>query len=152
MQVSKFSDYSFRALIYLGNKRDTQCTVDELAAELNTSTHHMKKVVHKLANLGYIQSQKGRNGGLRLGMEPKDINLGTVLQSTRKTWASWTASLSRTVPSSMVAPSRELPTEPSLRLFRNSPITPCRTCCNRSTTHCTSHHNSPAASRLQLLL
>ena len=84
MQLSKFSDYSFRALIYLGNKRDTQCTVDELAAELNTSTHHMKKVVHKLANLGYIQSQKGRNGGLRLGMEPKDINLGTVLQSTEE--------------------------------------------------------------------
>ena len=84
MQLSKFSDYSFRALIYLGNKKDTQCTVDELAAELNTSTHHMKKVVHKLANLGYIQSQKGRNGGLRLGMEPKDINLGMVLQSTEE--------------------------------------------------------------------
>lgn len=84
MQLSKFSDYSFRALIYLGSKKDTQCTVDELATELNASTHHMKKVVHKLANLGYIQSQKGRNGGLRLGMEPKDINLGTVLQSTEE--------------------------------------------------------------------
>ena len=70
MQLSKFSDYSFRALIYLGHKPHILCTVEELAQELHASGHHMKKVVHKLANLGYIQSQKGRNGGLRLRLLP----------------------------------------------------------------------------------
>lgn len=84
MQLSKFSDYSFRSLIYLGNNREALCTVEELAQELHASGHHMKKVVHKLAVLGYIQSQKGRRGGLKLGMEPKDINLGTVLQVTEE--------------------------------------------------------------------
>ena len=43
MQLSKFSDYSFRALIYLAHHSDELCTVDELAKALNTSEHHMKK-------------------------------------------------------------------------------------------------------------
>ena len=48
MQLSKFSDYSFRALIYLAHHSDELCTVDELAKALNTSEHHMKKVIHHL--------------------------------------------------------------------------------------------------------
>ena len=48
MQLSKFSDYSFRALIYLAHHNDELCTVDELAKALNTSEHHMKKVCTSL--------------------------------------------------------------------------------------------------------
>lgn len=43
MQLSKFSDYSFRALIYLAQHRDQLCTVEELSMNLNTSEQHMKK-------------------------------------------------------------------------------------------------------------
>ncbi len=82
MQLSKFSDYSFRALIYLAKNRDRLCTVEELARELETSEHHMKKVVHKLAGCDYILSIKGRGGGLCLGMTPEQINLGEVLKVT----------------------------------------------------------------------
>lgn len=84
MQLSKFSDYAFRALIYLAKNEDKLCTVEELARELETSEHHMKKVVHKLATAEYIHSMKGRNGGLRLGMEPTEINLGRVLELTEE--------------------------------------------------------------------
>ena len=42
MQLSKFSDYSFRALIYLAQHRDQLCTVEELSMNLNTSEQHMK--------------------------------------------------------------------------------------------------------------
>lgn len=84
MQLSKFSDYSFRALIYLANKPDILCTVEELAQGLDASSHHMKKVVHNLSIQGYIQSQKGRKGGLKLGMAPNEINLGAILQATEE--------------------------------------------------------------------
>lgn len=82
MQLSKFSDYSFRALIYLAKNQDRLCTVDELAAQLKTSEHHMKKVIHQLAQTDYVVSIKGRGGGIRLGMTPTDINLGSVLRRT----------------------------------------------------------------------
>lgn len=84
MQLSKFTDYAFRALIYLGNNNDRLCTVEELARELVTSPHHMKKVIHKLSILGYIESSKGRMGGIRLASKPGDINLGEVLQNTEE--------------------------------------------------------------------
>lgn len=84
MQLSKFTDYAFRALIYLANNKDDNSTVDKLAAELEISEHHLKKIVNKLAKTEYILSIKGRNGGLRLGLEPKDINLGKVLLVTEE--------------------------------------------------------------------
>lgn len=82
MYLSKFSDYGFRILIYLGNHRDELFTVDELSSTLGLSTHHIKKIIYKLAKNGYIASSKGRNGGIKLGMDPKDINLGKLLEIT----------------------------------------------------------------------
>lgn len=82
MYLSKFTDYSFRILIYLGNHQNQLFTVDELSDILNLSTHHLKKIIYKLAKNGYIVSLKGRNGGIKLMMNPKDINLGALLEIT----------------------------------------------------------------------
>ena len=82
MYLSKFTDYSFRILMYLGNNPDKLSTVDELASILGLSTHHVKKIVYKLSKNNYISSLKGRNGGIKLGMDPKDINLGNLLEIT----------------------------------------------------------------------
>ena len=84
MQLSKFTDYAFRALIYLAKNKSENCTVDKLADELNISTHHLKKVINKLAKTEYIISTKGRNGGLKLGLLPEEINLGKVLLLTEE--------------------------------------------------------------------
>lgn len=82
MHLSKFSDYSFRILITLASSSEKMFTVEKLADELQISSNHLKKVVHLLAKEGYINSTKGRYGGLRLGKEPKEINLGKLLLIT----------------------------------------------------------------------
>ena len=82
MYLPKFTDYSFRILMYLGNNPDKLSTVDELSSILGLSTHHVKKIVYKLSTNNYILSLKGRNGGIKLGMDPKDINLGKLLEIT----------------------------------------------------------------------
>lgn len=82
MTLSKFSDYAFRILILLGNNPDITFTVDTISKTLNLSTHHVKKIVYKLAIEGYIKSSKGRNGGIRLGKNASDINLGKLLKIT----------------------------------------------------------------------
>lgn len=82
MQLSKFTDYAFRALIYLAENDNRLCTVEELAEKLNASEHHIKKIIHRLAKTEYIVSIKGRSGGLKLGLNPAEINLGEVLKIT----------------------------------------------------------------------
>ena len=82
MYLSKFTDYRFRILMYLGNNPYKISTVDELSSILGFSTHHVKKIVYKLSTNNYILSLKGRNGGIKLGMDPKDINLGKLLEIT----------------------------------------------------------------------
>ena len=84
MQLSKFTVYAFRALIYLAKNSEENATVDILAERLEISSHHLKKVINKLAKTEYIISSKGRNGGLKLGMDPAEINLGKVLLLTEE--------------------------------------------------------------------
>lgn len=84
LNLSKFSDYAFRILIYLAKNQDKICTVEELASNLEISEHHLKKIVHRLGKTEYVISTKGRNGGLKLGLEPKDINLGKILIITEE--------------------------------------------------------------------
>lgn len=82
MYLSKFTDYSFRALMYLAENGDKLCTVEELAKRLDISEHHLKKIIHKLAKTDFLVSMKGRSGGLKLGLEPEEINLAKVLMIT----------------------------------------------------------------------
>nr|WP_317357398.1 Rrf2 family transcriptional regulator [uncultured Tyzzerella sp.] len=79
MNLSKFTDYSFRTLIYLSNNSKNLYTVEELSKNLNISENHIKKIVHALAKEGYILSTKGRNGGIKLAKPPESINLKEVL-------------------------------------------------------------------------
>ncbi|MEG0847449.1 MAG: Rrf2 family transcriptional regulator [Niameybacter sp.] len=80
MQLSKFTDYTFRVLIYMATYQDELYTVEKLATKLEVSEHHLKKVIHKLAKTDYLVSIKGRTGGLKLGLRPEEINLGEVLR------------------------------------------------------------------------
>ena len=84
MNISKFSDYAYRTLIYLAKNRDKLCTVEELSKDLYISEHHLKKIVHKLGKTEYVISIKGRNGGIKLGLEPSEINLRSVLNITEE--------------------------------------------------------------------
>jgi len=82
MQLSKFTDYTFRALIYMATSKKELFTVEQLAEVLEVSEHHLKKVVYKLAQTQYVISMKGRGGGIKLAVPPEAINLGEVLRIT----------------------------------------------------------------------
>lgn len=82
MYLSKFTDYSFRILIYLGNHPNELFTVEELSSVLGLSSHHIKKIIYKLSKNDLIESSKGRNGGIKLVKDPKYMNLGDILEIT----------------------------------------------------------------------
>lgn len=84
MYLSKFTDYSFRSLVYLAKNTDRLCTVEELSSNLDISEHHLKKIIQKLAKTDYVISLKGRSGGLKLGCDPSEVNLSDVLKITEE--------------------------------------------------------------------
>lgn len=85
MRVTKFSDYALRVLIYLACKPNNDLTtISELAEAYSISVHHVRMVVHKLGQLGYINSVQGKGGGFELAHEPSEILIGDVIRETEK--------------------------------------------------------------------
>ncbi|MFN2337809.1 MAG: Rrf2 family transcriptional regulator [Gammaproteobacteria bacterium] len=85
MKLTSFSDYSLRVLIYLAVRDDSLATIGEIAESYDISRNHLMKVVHHLGVLGYLETVRGKHGGVRLAMEPKDINIGSLLRETEHT-------------------------------------------------------------------
>ncbi|QBQ54170.1 RrF2 family transcriptional regulator [Nitrosococcus wardiae] len=82
MQLTQYTDYSLRVLIYLSLHDEQLATISEIANSYNISRNHLGKVVHNLASLGYIDTTRGKGGGMRLSQAPEKINLGRVVQQT----------------------------------------------------------------------
>ena len=81
MELSQFSDYALRVLIYTG-LRDERSTVAEIAQTYGISQHHLVKVVHHLAKAEYLTTFRGRGGGFTLGKAANAVTVAEVLRST----------------------------------------------------------------------
>lgn len=80
MQLTSFTDYCLRVLMFLSHRQEQLTTIAELASSYRISANHLMKVVHHLAKLGYIQTVRGKGGGMRLARAPRDINLAAVIE------------------------------------------------------------------------
>lgn len=82
MKLTLFTDYSMRVLLYLAARPDRLCSIAEVAQTYRISQNHLMKVVTELVQSGYVESIRGRNGGIRLGKPPEDINIGALVRRT----------------------------------------------------------------------
>lgn len=83
MQLTTHSDYAMRLLIYLAiHPGDKPATVKDAAERYGISTNHLAKVAQKLVQEKIVLSQRGRGGGLKLAMQPADINIGKLIRKT----------------------------------------------------------------------
>lgn len=81
MKLSLFTDYSLRVLMFAALKGES-FSLSEVAESYDISRHHLVKVVNYLAKLGYLETRRGRGGGIALGMQPEDIRIGMVVRRT----------------------------------------------------------------------
>lgn len=84
MKLSLFTDYSLRVLMFAALKGET-FSLSEVAEAYDISRHHLVKVVNYLAKLGYLETRRGRGGGIALGMKPEEIRIGMVVRRTEDT-------------------------------------------------------------------
>lgn len=78
MQLTQFTDYSLRALIYIALRKDS-CTIKNITEAYNISSNHMIKIIHNLAKMGLIKTIRGKNGGILMAAQPETINLGRLI-------------------------------------------------------------------------
>jgi Rrf2 family transcriptional regulator, nitric oxide-sensitive transcriptional repressor len=82
MRLTLYTDYSLRVLLYLSSRENEVTTITELADFYKISRNHLVKVVHNLGLKGYIQTSRGRKGGIKLARPAKEILIGEVVRST----------------------------------------------------------------------
>jgi Rrf2 family nitric oxide-sensitive transcriptional repressor len=83
MQLTQFTDYSLRLLIYLARLPEPgMATIAEAAEFHQISRNHLIKVAATLASEGYIVSTRGKGGGIGLAKPPQAIGLGDLVRRT----------------------------------------------------------------------
>ncbi|SRR5690554_1009618 len=84
MRITRYTDYSLRVLIYLAVKSEGLATIKEIADSYGISKNHLMKVVYELNQRGYVETIRGKGGGLRLRRVPEEIRLGRFIRETEQ--------------------------------------------------------------------
>ena len=87
MRLTTMTDYALRLLMYVGQHPERLCTIAEIAQAHRISEAHLMKVTHQLGRRGWIETLRGKGGGMRLAFAPRDINLGEVVRSVEPDFA-----------------------------------------------------------------
>ncbi len=89
MRLTQWTDYTLRVLMYCAasHARAQPVTITEIAESHNISRSHLTKIVQELAARGWLETTRGRGGGIRLLIDAKDLNIGTVVRATETDFA-----------------------------------------------------------------
>jgi Rrf2 family nitric oxide-sensitive transcriptional repressor len=82
VQLTYFTDYALRVLIYAAVRPGARCLTTDVATAFGISRHHVVKVVNELQHLGYLHTTRGREGGFALAAPPEQISIGEVVRRT----------------------------------------------------------------------
>jgi Rrf2 family nitric oxide-sensitive transcriptional repressor len=81
MRLTDYTDYSLRVLLYLAVRPEGLATIQDISDAYGISKNHLMKVVQRLAELGWVETVRGRNGGLRLFEHSSALTIGEVVRA-----------------------------------------------------------------------
>ncbi len=80
MRITKRTNIAIRVLMYCTAHRDRLVTKSEIAEVCKASENHLAQVINQLGQMGVINTHRGRNGGLELARDPKNIEIGPIFR------------------------------------------------------------------------
>lgn len=87
MRLTDYTDYSLRVLLYLAVRPEGLATIQDISDSYGISKNHLMKVVQRLAELGWVETVRGRNGGLRLYEHSSALTVGEVVRAAENDFA-----------------------------------------------------------------
>lgn len=87
MRLTLHTDYALRVLVHVGLRGGELVTISEIADCYGISKNHLTKVVHQLGRAGYLETVRGKYGGVRLLVQPEDVMLGDFVRKTEEDFA-----------------------------------------------------------------
>jgi Rrf2 family nitric oxide-sensitive transcriptional repressor len=87
MRLTLFTDYSLRVLLVLATRTDSLVTIADLSKAFDISNAHLMKVTHMLGKSGWVETVRGRNGGLRCAPHTHALTVGEVVRATESDFA-----------------------------------------------------------------
>lgn len=87
MRLTLHTDHALRMLMLLAIEPDELHTIEEIARRYDISRNHLMKITQTLVQTGFIESLRGRGGGLRLARAAESINLGAIVRATEDSFA-----------------------------------------------------------------
>ena len=85
MQLTKHTDYAFRALIYLAAMDEEKTTIKILTEKFSMNRSHLMKIINAMVNLGWVKATRGKNGGISLALDASEINCRHVVEEMEQT-------------------------------------------------------------------
>jgi Rrf2 family transcriptional regulator, nitric oxide-sensitive transcriptional repressor len=85
MRITKRTNIAIRLLMYCATNTGRLVTKSEIANCCNLSENHLAQVTNQLSQLKYLHTQRGRNGGMELGMPADQISIGKVFRQVEGT-------------------------------------------------------------------
>ena len=81
MQLTSFTDFGLRALVYMAALPEGQMTsISQVTEVYGVSRNHMVKIINQLSRAGFVAAVRGKNGGIRLGRPASKIRIGDVVR------------------------------------------------------------------------
>ena len=84
MRLTTMTDYAMRILMYVAHNPDRLCTIAD-RRRLRISEPQLMKITHQFGKAGFVETVRGKGGGMRLATSPGRINLGDVVRASSPT-------------------------------------------------------------------
>jgi Rrf2 family nitric oxide-sensitive transcriptional repressor len=132
MRLTLHTDYALRVLMFAAAKGNAMSTIAEIVERFDISRGHVMKVVHRLGQKGYLETIRGKKGGMRLARKPAQINVGAVVRDMEEELAVLGCLEARVIAASSNAVSSKArcATRP-MPFSRRSTVTRSKTWCGR---------------------
>ena len=82
MRLTQYSNFALRTLQLLALRAPAIVTVDDVARAHRISKSHLVKVANELGKRGYVETIRGRRGGMRLARPADQITVGEIIRWT----------------------------------------------------------------------